>query len=175
MVTVVRDWGETQEDREARPRHYVELLERWSRQMLLRLGSVPAQDPGAGHLRTIGREKTAGRQDIIFVTGPYSAPTDEGVERNIQRAIEMGRRVFRKGYFALVPHLLVRDFYVPKDTSGPFSYEALMQFTLAMVPKCDALLLYDHSPGAAREWRLAESLGKPIYFDISELPDCSSQ
>jgi len=117
----------------------------------------------------------AEQQDVIFVTGPYSAPTDEGIERNIQRAIEMGQRVFQKGYFALVPHLLVKDFYMPSDTSGPFSYEALMQFTLAMVPKCDALLLYAHSPGADREWRLAESLGKPIYFDISELPDRTSQ
>jgi len=46
VVTVVRDWGETQEDRAARPRHYVELLERWSRGMLLRLGRVPAPEPG---------------------------------------------------------------------------------------------------------------------------------
>ena len=111
------------------------------------------------------------RRPIVFVTGPYSAATGDGVKQNLQRAIEMGRKVFQKGYFALVPHLLVRDFYAPNDTSGPFSYEALMQFTLAMVPKCDALLLYDHSPGADREWRLAESLGKPVYFDVHDLPN----
>ncbi len=110
-------------------------------------------------------------REIVFVTGPYSAPTPEGVEANIARAVEVGKAVFEKGYFALVPHLLVRDFYRPEDGGGPFSYEELMQFTLAVVPRCDALLLCGHSPGADREWRLAEQLGKPVYFDVSELPD----
>jgi len=42
VVAVARDWRETREDREARPRCYVELLERWSRKMLLRLGDAPS-------------------------------------------------------------------------------------------------------------------------------------
>ncbi len=40
VIAVVRDWRETREDREARPCWYVELLERWSRRMLLRLGEA---------------------------------------------------------------------------------------------------------------------------------------
>ena len=43
VVTVVRDWGKTQADREARPLYYVELLERWSRQMLLWIGRVATE------------------------------------------------------------------------------------------------------------------------------------
>lgn len=111
------------------------------------------------------------KRPFAFVTGPYSAPTKEEEERNIQRAIEMGRIVFQKGYYPIVPHLLVREYYDPEDDSGVFGYEPLMQYTLAIVPKCDILLLYDHSPGADREWKLAESLGKTIYFHVDELPD----
>jgi hypothetical protein len=38
VIAVARDWRKTREDREARPRYYFELLERWGRKMLLRLG-----------------------------------------------------------------------------------------------------------------------------------------
>ena len=112
---------------------------------------------------------------FVFVTGPYSAPTEEGVKQNIQHAVETSRIVFGKGYYPIVPHLLVRPYYDPADGTGEFGYEPLMQYTLALVPRCDILLLYGHSPGADREWRLAESLGKPVYFDVSDLPDLTGQ
>jgi len=111
------------------------------------------------------------KRPFVFVTGPYSAPTEEEVERNIQRAINVGRIVFQKGYYPIVPHLLVREYYDLGDNSGIFGYEPLMQYTLAIVPKCDMLLIYEHSPGADREWELAESLGKAIYFDVDQLPE----
>jgi hypothetical protein len=37
VVLVARDWKELEEDRTKRPLHYINLLERWSRNMLLRL------------------------------------------------------------------------------------------------------------------------------------------
>jgi len=110
----------------------------------------------------------------VFVTGPYSAPTDEGKKANIQRAIDVGRVVFQKGYYPIVPHILVREYYVKGDP-GLFGYEALMRFTLAIVPRCDSLLLYEHSPGADREWKLAEQLDKPVYFSVDDLPDLTKE
>ena len=111
------------------------------------------------------------KRPFVFVTGPYSASTQEEVKCNIKKAIEIGRSVFEKGYYPIVPHLLVREYYNPGDDSGIFGYEPLMQYTLAMVPKCDILLIYEHSPGADREWKLAESLGKTIYFHVDQLPE----
>lgn len=107
---------------------------------------------------------------FVFVTGPYSGSAQEEVERNIKKAIEVGRIVFERGYYPIVPHLLVKEYYNPRDDSETFGYEPLMQYTLAIVPKCDILLIYEHSPGADREWRLAENLGKTIYFDVDQLP-----
>ncbi len=39
VVRVVRDWRQSEKDREKRPLHYIELLERWSRKMLSRVQS----------------------------------------------------------------------------------------------------------------------------------------
>lgn len=38
-IRVARDWGELEQDRGARPLYYVQLLERWSRSMLLRIAA----------------------------------------------------------------------------------------------------------------------------------------
>jgi len=114
---------------------------------------------------------TALGRPLVFVTGPYSALTEEEVKCNIEKAIETGRAVFNKGYYPIVPHLLIREYYNPRDGSGIFGYEPLMQYTLAIARRCDLLLIYAHSPGADREWKLAESLGKPVHFHVSQLPD----
>ena len=107
---------------------------------------------------------------FVFVTGPYSAGTEAEERANIQTAIDVGKTVFEKGYYPIVPHLLVREYYVHGDP-GLFGYEQLMRFTLSIVPKCDFFLLYEHSPGADREWKLAEQLGKQVYFSVDDLPD----
>ena len=86
----------------------------------------------------------------------------------------MGRAVFQKGYYPIVPHLLLHEYYIRGD-SGLFGYESLMQYTLAILARCDAVLLYGHSPGADRECRAAEELGKPAYFGVDELPDLSGE
>lgn len=107
---------------------------------------------------------------FVFVAGPYSAGTEAQERANIQIAIDIGRAVFEKGYYPIVPHLLVREYYVHGDL-GLFGYEPLMRFTLSIVAKCDILLLYKHSPGADREWKMAEQLGKTVYFSVDDLPD----
>jgi hypothetical protein len=108
---------------------------------------------------------------LVFVTGPYSAPTKAGIEANIREAIEIGRRLFQKGYYPIVPHLLVKEYYEPQRNSVIFGYEPLMKYTMAIAQKCDIVLIYRSSPGADRERRLAESLRIPVYFDVDDLPD----
>jgi len=52
---------------------------------------------------------TRSGRPFVFVTGPYRAPSDKGIGRNIDEGIRIGRAVFRKGYYPIVPHLLVGD------------------------------------------------------------------
>ncbi|UCH35999.1 MAG: nucleotidyltransferase domain-containing protein [Armatimonadota bacterium] len=46
VVEVARDWPQSEADRNARPEHYVGLLERWSRRALERLGAAARTGPG---------------------------------------------------------------------------------------------------------------------------------
>ena len=42
---------------------------------------------------------------IIYVSGPYSAETEEGRLKNTQTAIDIGIELIRKGHTVLIPHL----------------------------------------------------------------------
>lgn len=53
-------------------------------------------------------------------------------------------------------------------------YEAIMAISLALVDKCDAILLIGDSPGANRERDLVKSKGLPVYRDVTEIPAASS-
>jgi hypothetical protein len=108
---------------------------------------------------------------LVFVAGPYSAPTEDGVERNIENAIDVGLALFKRGYYPIIPHVLVREYYDPEDQNGLFGYESLMDYTFSLVQKCDALLMIGPSPGADREREFAEGLGIPIYLELDQVPD----
>lgn len=49
-------------------------------------------------------------------------------------------------------------------------YEAVMRMSLALIEKCDALLMTGESPGANRERDLMLSLGRPVYYNIEDVP-----
>lgn len=49
-------------------------------------------------------------------------------------------------------------------------YEAVMAISLALVDKCDAILMIAESRGANRERDLIRSKGLPVYEDVSEVP-----
>jgi orotate phosphoribosyltransferase len=113
----------------------------------------------------------SGPTKFVFVAGPYRGRTPQKTDANIKTAVDVGRRVFQKGYYPIVPHVLVRPYYDPENKSGPFGYEPLMKYTLSMLSRCDVLLLYGHSPGADREWHEAERFGMPVYFAVKDLPE----
>jgi hypothetical protein len=49
-------------------------------------------------------------------------------------------------------------------------YEAIMTISLALVDKCDAILMIGESAGANRERDLVKEKGLPVYTYISEIP-----
>lgn len=119
--------------------------------------------------------KDAQKRPFVFVAGPYTALTEEEVKRNIQKAIDIGRILFEKGYYPIVPHLLIREYYNTEDKHGIFGYESMMLYTQSLISKCDIFLIIDHSPGADREWKFAEGLDMNIYFDVNQLPDLKNK
>jgi hypothetical protein len=54
-------------------------------------------------------------------------------------------------------------------------YEAIMKISLAVVDKCDAILIIGESPGVNRERELIRAKGLPVYNSISEIPIVEEQ
>jgi hypothetical protein len=54
--------------------------------------------------------------------------------------------------------------------AGANRYEAIMTISLALVDKCDAILMIGESAGANRERDLVKEKRLPVYTDISEIP-----
>lgn len=84
-----------------------------------------------------------------------------GHERAAARLLELGH-VPLIGVNAALP---VLEFANVADRR-----EAVMQISLAVVDKCEAILVLAESPGANRERDLVLSKGLPVYYRIEDVP-----
>lgn len=106
---------------------------------------------------------------IIYISGPYSADTNEGKLQNTQTAIDVGIELIRKGHTVLIPHLSHYTDMRAQELGIEFSWEIWIEQDLAILEKCDAMFYIASSKGADIEKEYAERLGLPIYCDLLEL------
>jgi hypothetical protein len=107
---------------------------------------------------------------LVYVAGPFSAPTREGVEANIRRAVDLGVEVAKLGAYPVIPHA---------NTSDPrFEHVQPYQFwidaTLAMLRPCDALITVEGwglSSGARGEVAYMHKQNKPVFHSLAELAE----
>ena len=96
---------------------------------------------------------------LVYIAGPYSAPTPEEIQANVDRAIDAGNRLMDAGIRVRVPHL---SHY--QHARQPRDYEAWMALDFAELADCEALLrIPGPSSGADREVAEAERLGLPVF------------
>lgn len=96
---------------------------------------------------------------VIYVAGPYSSG---GTMLNIRRAIDAADRLLSSGACPIMPHMM--GFLVHYH-----SYETWMDYCLTLVTRCDAVLrLSGESPGADREVALAQELGIPVLYTVTD-------
>jgi len=107
---------------------------------------------------------------IVYIAGPYTAPTAGQVDANIGLARDAAAEVYRHGHIPLCPHALTarfeRDY---PDIPGPRYLES----DLELLARCDAILMlprWEESRGAQQERERAMSLGLPVYYSVEELP-----
>jgi hypothetical protein len=101
----------------------------------------------------------------IYVAGPFSAPTLEGVAENTRVAFRHGQAIDDLGANAFVPHL-----FKLWDEHHPADYERWMKKCFAELDRSDALFLIAPSPGANREVDRAHMvLGIPVLSTMSEV------
>jgi uncharacterized protein DUF4406 len=107
---------------------------------------------------------------LIYVAGPFSAPTRAGVEENIARAAEAGVEVAKLGACPWVPH--ANTAHPAYETVQP--YQFWIDATELQRQKCDAILMiagWQGSSGARKEHAAALVRGQPVLYSIAELKE----
>lgn len=108
---------------------------------------------------------------LVFVSGPYTAPTLRGVLDNIERAEAVGVDVIRAGHYPLIPHSLSNGVHEAHTlvTGRELSWEWWMGWCEAQIARCDVVLKYADSPGADREEAFAVGRGIPVIAHVVQL------
>lgn len=106
----------------------------------------------------------------IYIAGKLSAPTFEGMEKNVYTAIDAWIEVYKKGHFPYLPHttFFVNNRATQHGVNIP--WEDWLTQDKVWLDLCDALLYLSPSTGADLEKNMAEKLGKKIYYAITEIP-----
>ena len=99
---------------------------------------------------------------LVYVAGPYRAPTVWGVEKNVQAAQHAAAHVLTvPGLYPVVPHLNTRHM------DGHAPDEVFLAGTMEMLRRCDAVLVlgtWTDSAGAKAEVEEAVRLGLPVLY-----------
>ncbi|MCC7503131.1 MAG: DUF4406 domain-containing protein [Flavobacteriales bacterium] len=106
---------------------------------------------------------------IIGVAGPYSAPTAEARQANLDAMNAAAARLLEMGHVPLIGMNAAIPVLVQAQV--PDRYKAVMDISLAVIGACDALLLIGESPGANKERNLILSRGKPVYLRLEDVPE----
>ena len=110
---------------------------------------------------------------LIAVAGPYSADTSEQRQRNLAAMNVAAAGVMKLGH---IPVIGVNAALPVVECLGSDAnqYEAIMAISLALVDKCDAILVIGESAGVKRERDLVRCKGLPVYSNLNEIPAAPS-
>jgi hypothetical protein len=98
---------------------------------------------------------------VIYIAGPFRAPTAWRIAENIRSAEQVGYQVAECGCMPLIPHANTAHFH------GEFDDQFWLDGTLELMRRCDAVMLiprWDESSGACKEKAVAEDLGLPVFY-----------
>lgn len=104
----------------------------------------------------------------FFISGRYTASHPREVLKNVNRAIDIGIELMKKGHAVYIPHL---THYVHLRPYCPFEYEEYLYNDIEFLKVCDALFFISHSNGADKELELASKMKKKIYYDLKKVPN----
>jgi hypothetical protein len=109
---------------------------------------------------------------LIYVAGPYTAPTEEGQLANTETAMRAGYEILRRGHWPVIPHLNhFFDVWVDRDYGEKLPPQTYYDWDKELLDRCDALLFLASSFGADRELERAISLGIHIYESLNQIPE----
>jgi len=103
---------------------------------------------------------------VVYIAGPFRAPTAWGIAENIRVAERIGYQVASVGCMPLIPHANTAHFH------GEFADQFWLDGTLELMRRCDAVLLgpgWSDSSGAREEKRVAEEMELPIFYTLNAM------
>ncbi len=112
------------------------------------------------------RKGSNGEQVLVYIAGPYRAPTVRGIVENIRRAEELAVRLWRSGFAVICPH---------KNTAlldGAAPDEVWLKGDITMMLRCDAVVTvgdWEGSEGAQAEVFVAKSHGMGVYHSFEDI------
>jgi hypothetical protein len=105
---------------------------------------------------------------IIGVAGPYSANTEEQRAMNVKAMNHAAALILEKGHIPLIG--INAALPVVQYANVVDRYKAIMDISMAVIDKCEAILIIGESPGANRERDHVAAKGLPVYYSIDEIP-----
>ncbi|MBN8571408.1 MAG: DUF4406 domain-containing protein [Ignavibacteria bacterium] len=109
---------------------------------------------------------------IIGVAGPYSAPTEEQRQKNLDAMNEAAAIVLEKGHIPIIGMNAALPIVTIANIED--EYKATMDISLAVINACDAILVIGESPGANKERDLVMAKGLPVYYSLDDITDVLS-
>lgn len=101
-------------------------------------------------------------QPVIYIAGPYSAPTDAEIDLNVNHARRVRDELVAKGWAVICPH--ANTAYM--DNAHPDVYYTM---DLAMLARCDAIMMLDgweKSKGARMEFAFALTRTITVHMEV---------
>lgn len=109
------------------------------------------------------------RPYLVYIAGPYSAPTKEQIEVNIRAAENCAKELVRQtaAVFPVIPHCNTAHWDL-------HDYQYYATGTLELMSCCDFVLVvpgsnYTESKGTMNEIRTAASWNQPTFYTIPSL------
>lgn len=102
----------------------------------------------------------------FFVIGKYSDGHPRDILKNVNKAIDIGIELMKKGHSVYIPHF---THYMHLRPNCPFEYEEYLKNDLEWLKVSDAVFFLSHSNGADGELEVVKKLGLKIYTDINEV------
>lgn len=106
---------------------------------------------------------------LIMVAGPYSATTAEGRTENLRALNMAAAQVLSRGH---IPVIGVNAALPVVEQAKPHDpYQTIMDISLALAEKCDAVLMIGESRGANLERDVFRRKGLAVFDDLEQVPD----
>lgn len=107
---------------------------------------------------------------LIYVAGPYSSDTPDGIMKNVNRAIDVGLQLKELGFLPIVPHLSHWFDQRHLEKFGELApYEFYMELDEALITFANGVYKIGDSPGVERELAVAEDFFIPVYTTLTDL------